>query len=88
MLCIHSKGTQWIEQGKDCKEKTTGKRLQVTALPGYGMYPIDMTSQRRTPYDQMSVLDVKIPSFVREFQEEEENYKKDQDEIDFGEKER
>ena len=46
------------------------------------MYPIDMTSQRRTPYDQMSVLDVKMPSFVRELQEEEKNYKKDQDEID------
>lgn len=49
----------------------TSKRLQVTALPGYGMYPIDMTSQRRTPYDQMSVLDVKMPSFVRELPEQE-----------------
>jgi len=31
-------------------------------LPGYGIYPNDMTSHNRIPNDQISVLDVKIPS--------------------------
>ena len=30
------------------------------------MYPMEKTSQTRTPYDQVSVLDVKIPSCVRQ----------------------